>query len=337
MTTPDNHTIARMIEHSDATKLAAKPVVSVLILAYNHAPFLARAIESAAAQQVDFDFEVLVGEDCSKDDSLRVALDLQQEFPAIVRVITSDSNVGAYHNYLRLLRAARGSFFAQLDGDDYWLPGKLARQVALMRQHPDHSAVYSNACTVGPDGRQTGLFNDLDDTVLDLAALLRHGNCLNTSTMLYRAGLATHLLAIDHEYIDYQIHLVLAQNGPLIHIGEPLAAYRTGNSGSMVAAGNEKVRELYWQAIHSVPREAVSDGDYARGLADFLRRVCFRSVATRNPALLRTWAARVYSASPYGILHTSGLVAWKIARITTKLLAAQLPFTGQRRNVLYRH
>ncbi|WP_057662173.1 glycosyltransferase [Stenotrophomonas koreensis] len=337
MTTPETSTIARTIEHSDATKLVAKPVVSVLILAYNHAPFLARTIESAVSQQVDFEFEVLVGEDCSNDDSLQVALAMQQRFPSLVRIITADNNVGAYQNYLRLLRVARGSLFAQLDGDDYWLPGKLARQVALMRQHPDHAAVYSNACTISADDQPTGLFNDLGDAVLDLAALLRHGNCLNTSTMLYRAELATHLLAIKHEYIDYQIHLVLARHGPLIHIGEPLAAYRTGNSGSMVAASNEKVRELYWQAIESVQRKAISDGDYARGLADFLRRVFFRAVRIHDMTLLRSWATRVYSASPYGTLHTSCLVAWNIARMSAKMLAARLPFAGYRRNVLYRH
>lgn len=337
MPAPDTLSIHRTIEHSDAMQLVGKPLVSVLVLAYNHAAFLPKAVESVVTQEVDFEFEVLVGEDCSKDESLQVALTLQQRFPSLVRVITADNNVGAYRNYLRLLRAARGSLLAQLDGDDYWLPGKLARQVELIRQHPDHAAVYSNAYTVSADDQRTGFFNDLGDAVLDLASLLRHGNNLNTSTMLYRAELATHLLAIDHEYIDYQIHLVLAHHGPLIHIGEPLAAYRAGTSGSMVATSNDKVRELYWRAIQSVPRDAVSDADYARGLADFLRRVCFRAVAARDPALLRTWAARIYAASPYGPLRTSGMAAWNIVRMTTKILTSQLPFARHLRHVLYRH
>ena len=108
MPAPDTLSIHRTIEHSDAMQLVGKPLVSVLVLAYNHAAFLPKAVESAVTQEVDFEFEVLVGEDCSKDDSLQVALTLQQRFPSLVRVITADNNVGAYRNYLRLLRAARG-------------------------------------------------------------------------------------------------------------------------------------------------------------------------------------------------------------------------------------
>ena len=335
--TPRPPTDERTVEYSDASRLHGNPLVSVIVLSYNHAPFLAQAIESAASQETDFDFEILIGEDCSTDASLQIAFDLQQRYPSLVRIITSDRNVGAYRNYLRLLHAARGRYFAQLDGDDCWLPGKIAKQIRLLRNNPESSAVYTNAYTVHHGNEPTGVFNDLGDVTIDLQLLLRWGNVLNTSTMVYRAEFARHLSSIDHEYIDYQTHLVLAGHGSLLHIGEPLASYRVASQGSMVASSNARVRELYWQAIQSVPRDAVSDDDYAHGLADFLRRVFFRSVATRDPDLLRSWAQRVYAASPRGRVRTTALVAANILRMTGKMMAARVPFFGHEKNVLYRH
>ena len=312
-----------------------RPRLCVCVVTYNQRDYIETCLRSILDQTVDANVRVVVGDDGSTDGTSDIIQTLVVDYGPRLVHLRRERNLGPFPNLRDLLARADGEFIARVDGDDYWLPGKLARQLAYLQRHPDCSAVYTNALTVGEGGRALGVFNDLGDARLDLAALLRWGNALNNSSVLYRAchGMGWHA----GEQIDYQIHLWLARHGWLGHIGEPLAGYRVSTQGSLVLSANDRVRELYWQAIHSVPREAVSDGDYARGLADFLRRVFFRSVATRDPALLRTWAARVYAASPHGRLRTSGLVAWNIARMSAKMLAARLPFAGYRRNVLYRH
>ena len=86
-----------------------------------------------------------------------------------------------------LLLRAQGDYVARVDGDDYWLPGKLARQIAYLQTHPHCTAVYTNAVTVDESGRYIGLFNDIGDARLTLANLLRRGNALNNSSVLFRA------------------------------------------------------------------------------------------------------------------------------------------------------
>jgi len=164
--------------------------------------------------------------------------------------------------------------------------------------------------------------------------MLRRGNFLNTSTMVFRAPSLARLLAIDHPFIDFQIHLVHAQQGWLHHFGEPLAAYRVNVQGSMVTSKRERVRELYWQAIQSVPREMIRDEDYVHGMADFLRRVFFRSLRTGDAASFRAWTAKIYAASPYGKTYTSAVVAASILRMAAKMLSGQLG--GSREGILYR-
>lgn len=311
------------------------PTVSVCVATYNQRHLIEACLRSILDQEVDADMQVLVGDDASTDGTSDVIRRLAEEYGPRLEHCLRNSNVGAATNMCELLSRTNGEFIARVDGDDYWLPGKLARQLAYLRENPDCAAVYSNAITVGETGNRIGLFNDVGDARFDLARLLRRGNFLNNSSVLFRAEYIPGWAGIT-EQIDYQVHLWLAQRGWLGHIGDPLAAYRVNTGGSMLASTNDHVRELYWQAIQSVPRELVSDDDYAHGLADFLRRVFFRALRTRDIRLFRSWAARVLEASPCGPLRTSALTAAAIARMAGKMLAGRV-LGGNHRHVLYRH
>lgn len=318
-------------------RLVRDPVVSISILVYNHETYLAKTLESVVSQQADFPFEVLVGEDCSTDGSREIALRFLEKYPESVRIITADRNVGTFENARRLLRAARGAFIASLDGDDYWLPGKLAAQVSFLRRHSECVAVYANAIAIDKAGRRLAVFNDVGTACFDLGALLRRGNFLNSSSLMYRAEFKLGLLEKD-ELMDYMVHLFIARHGLIGHLGDPIVAYRVNSTGSMLANDNARVRELYWRAIQSVPRELVSDDDYARGLADFLRRVFFRCLRTRDWALWREWKPRVFAASPYGAARTYWLVAANILRMAAKEAFGRFrrDASGKPLRVLYR-
>lgn len=326
-------------EVSDPVMLVKNPTVSVLMLAYNHGPYLAQAIEGVLAQRDDVSIELLIGEDFSTDNTKDIALQYQLKFPEIVRVFEASKNVGPTLNHRRILLAARGAFYAYLDGDDYWMPGKLLQQVSYLQENQKCAAVYTNALTIDENGCQIGIFNDVANGTFNIGELLARGNFLNTSSMVYRSNARDTLLGIDRPSIDYHVHLLLAQDGFLQQIGTPLTVYRLGSTGSMVSTNNEHVRQLYWEAIISVPRALVSDRDLACGIADFLRRVIFRSLRARRISLLRKWVPVALAASPFGIFRTSSLVAVSVIRISFKELIGYLlkDVDSRRVNVLYRH
>jgi glycosyltransferase involved in cell wall biosynthesis len=322
-------------EISDGEMLVKQPVVSVLMMAYNHAPYIERAIQSVLEQASDCRIELLIGEDRSQDETLEIAKKYQARHPGTIRILTAAVNVGVGSNYRRLVHAARGEFIAYLDGDAYWLPGKLVRQLGHLRAHPGCVAVFTNAVAVNEAGRPIGVFNDVGNASFDLASILRRGNVLNNSSALFDAKGRDLFLGMVGEFIDYQVHLALAQRGRLDQIGEMLVAYRVNATGSILTEMNEHVRKRYWQAIQSVPRQLVSDADYVRGITDFLRRVFFRSLRARTPGLFREWAARIYAASPYGFWRTTALLVANIMRMLGKIAFGQLrgPRHGR---VLYR-
>lgn len=144
-------------ETSDRSQLVQNPLVSVLMITYNHANYLAEAIEGVVTQQCDFPFELLIGEDASTDATLQVALECQKRHPKIIRVIHSHNNVGMNANSRRIFEKARGEYVAYCEGDDFWCSSdKLAKQVALIESDEEIGIVHSDwTRTHLQDGRWT--------------------------------------------------------------------------------------------------------------------------------------------------------------------------------------
>lgn len=316
----------------------SRPTITVCIITCNQRTFIGECLRSVLEQKVDAELHVLVGDDASNDGTSEIVTDLVTQYPGKIQYLRREPRMGAFANMRDLIARAYGDFVARVDGDDYWLPGKLQRQLEYLQAHPDCVAVYTNAITVDEAGNRIGLFNDVGDGRFDLAAMLRRGNFLNNSSVLFPAAGRQAVLSVPEPQIDYRAHLWHARHGWLGHIGEPLAGYRVNVAGSAVANMNDCVRELYWEAIQSVQRDRVSDNDYAHGLADFLRRVFFRAVRTRQPQLFRAWRKRVLEASPCGALRMDALTLAAILRITAKEAAGRFRHdaSGRRLRVLYR-
>ena len=110
------------------------PLVSVCMTTYNHERYIAQAIESVLRQQTDFAVEVVVGEDCSTDNTLAICREYEAKYPDRVRVIASEINIGMHANYRRTIEACRGEYVAMCDGDDWFSdPNKLQLQVDKLR------------------------------------------------------------------------------------------------------------------------------------------------------------------------------------------------------------
>ena len=134
-----------LIEVSDQLCLDKHPRVSVLMITYNHAPYLAEAIEGVINQKCDFPFELIIGEDLSSDATRSIALEYQRRHPDLIRVFYSSQNVGMNLNSLRIFHHARGEYVAYCEGDDFWCdPEKLAKQVALIEKNPEIGIVHTD-------------------------------------------------------------------------------------------------------------------------------------------------------------------------------------------------
>lgn len=187
-----------------------EPLVSVKMITYNHAPYIAQAIEGVLHQKTTFPFELLIGEDCSTDGTREIVFDYEKKYPNVIKVITSDKNVGMKKNGYRISKASRGKYIAFCEGDDYWhRPGKMQKQVNYLESHPECGLVHSDYDRyLVRSGRTIKNFNRVNDNKppknLDSCSILRGGKYLYilTCTVMLRKDLFS--LVVDSDPVLYQ-------------------------------------------------------------------------------------------------------------------------------------
>ncbi len=159
------------------------PLVSVIVTTYNHEPYLAEALNAILSQECDFGVEIILGEDCSSDNTLGICKTFALQYSDRITLITSAENVGWRANYRRCVEAARGKYIAFCDGDDYWCDNsRLAEQVVLMEQNPNIGLCYTLAERREGEGRLVGRF-PIGEGHTSLDAML-HDWCVENCTTL---------------------------------------------------------------------------------------------------------------------------------------------------------
>ena len=126
--------------------------VSVIVPVYNQEKFISKCLDSIFSQKTTFSFEVLVGDDCSTDNTLQILLDYSQRFDN-VKIHSREQNIGATKNVYDLCTKMRGRYFAYLEGDDYWCDeNKLQQQYDFMRNNPEYAGCFHDVQLVDIEG-----------------------------------------------------------------------------------------------------------------------------------------------------------------------------------------
>ena len=106
--------------------------LSIIMPCYNVEHTLERALESVLMQKTNFEYEIIIINDASEDNTLTIANKYAWLYKNII-VISNKKNEGNAYSYYRGLCAARGEYFCVLDGDDYYtINDKLQRQIDFL-------------------------------------------------------------------------------------------------------------------------------------------------------------------------------------------------------------
>jgi glycosyltransferase involved in cell wall biosynthesis len=174
-----------------------EPTVTVLLPVYNGAAYLAKAIESVLAQTYD-DFELLIIDDASRDDSVDVVRSFED--PRI-RLLLNDANLGQVGTVNRGLDEARGRYVARLDQDDTSLPRRLELQVRMLDSEPEVAVAGGWVEVVDPDGRVVETLRGATAGLPELVAqILLHRVPIAHSAVMFRRDEVVALGGYDATY-----------------------------------------------------------------------------------------------------------------------------------------
>ena len=211
--------------------------MSVLIVAYNHERYIAQALQGVLLQEVNFPYEIVVGDDCSTDSTRDILISFRDRFPGIIRLVLHPENLGldGTRNLLRTLKACQGQYVAWLDGDDYWTcPHKLQKQADFLDTHPQCALCFHNVwdfCEDAPEERF--LHNAGGQKKISTLEDLLEGCFAASCSLVFRRGLVGEWDDIVERagLDDWTLETLLAQYGDIGYIDEVMAAHRMHRLG----------------------------------------------------------------------------------------------------------
>ena len=226
------------------------PKASVCVITYNQEAYIRECLQSIVDQMTDFDFEVIVGDDCSCDGTREAVIEFAERYPGKIVPLLYPHKVGGTQNFISVHNRAAGKYLAHIDGDDIALPGKLQAQVNYLEAHPDCSVVwhrvllFNDAGTLcKPNLHDVGVF---EDGIVLLSDALRFGSVGYHSAMMYRAN-ARRTRCVEGETLDYFYTVEMLVSGYGKYLEEILGKYRyNSDTGiSRKGRGPQTVMRLY--------------------------------------------------------------------------------------------
>ena len=217
-----------------------KPLLSVLLITYNHEAYIRQCLDSVLSQRVDFDYEIVVGEDCSKDRTREILNEYKSAHPDKIRLLYRSRNFGRPTlNVYETALSCRGRYIATLEGDDYWTDEyKLQKAVDFLEDNPSYSGCANPAILVGEDGKELADKSPLklyewdreDYTLSDYrSADIWPGQTASIVTRnFWKDGLYDYTIIYRaHDFIDDAWILLFALlHGPMHHFSEIMSSWR---------------------------------------------------------------------------------------------------------------
>jgi len=209
------------------------PFVSVKTITYNHEKFIAQCIEGILMQKTNFSFEYIIGEDCSTDNTMKIVQEYARQYPNIIKVITSEKNVGAMENDSRSDKSCLGKYVAFCEGDDFWTdPYKLQKQIDILEANPEIGMVHTSFSYLNGNKQIKDIWKHKHIPKGNVLDQLISGNHIATATVcmrneyLQQIDIADKIKKYDWKMGDYPLWIEVAAIAQIAYIPQDTMTYR---------------------------------------------------------------------------------------------------------------
>jgi glycosyltransferase involved in cell wall biosynthesis len=228
--------------------------VSVIVHTYNHENFIRQTLDSILNQQVNFEFEIIIGDDASPDSTPKIIQEYYQKFPTVIKPLLHPKNLGGYGkgNTLATLAICQGKYIAAMDGDDYWTnPLKLQKQADFLDENPNFVACFHNALIHFEDGSHPDSYvnNENQKEVTTIEDLIGEDEVwyMATSAVMFRNRIIKHYPQWFHDSKSGDIprYILLGKHGKFFYINEVMSVYRKSGGGMSFTDGKQDADFLF--------------------------------------------------------------------------------------------
>ncbi|WP_247996568.1 glycosyltransferase family 2 protein [Brucella tritici] len=175
-----------IVEFRTGAALDNPTLLSVIMPVYNEEKYLARSLESVLFQNVSFNYEIIIIDDGSFDNTVNIAREYQRNFSNII-VLENEINRGKGYSFKRGYDASKGTYFQVLDGDDLIISwDKLQKQIDFLESNLDYVAVGHNSLILNKDRSISFVVPSFEEKTISYQDCMNNRFYAHTSALLYR-------------------------------------------------------------------------------------------------------------------------------------------------------
>ena len=217
------------------------PVVSVCVVTYNHKHFIEQCIDGILNQKTNFPFELIIGEDDSKDGTRELCINYAEKYPDKIRLFLrnekdkiwiSGSKTGRF-NFIENLKAAKGKYIALCEGDDYWTdPLKLQRQVDFLETNNDYKLCFHRSYLLKGNDKEVFKIPD-DQNTFKISDLIDKNNFIATCSVVFRKPDDFQIPDWFYTlpFADLALYYLIVKEGDMYCLPEFMSVYRIHEGG----------------------------------------------------------------------------------------------------------
>lgn len=272
------------------------PLVSISCITFNHAPYIRQCLDGFLMQQCDFDFEILIHDDASTDETQEIIKEYAVKYPEIIKPILQKENqyskgrsISATYNWPR----ARGKYIALCEGDDYWTdPLKLQKQVDFLEANPEYSLVCGGFISKNEEtGEEKVELKEVEASPdhtekgfdITLERLLKQW-LTKTLTLMYRKSALDLKEYQKYKYAkDFHLNYELLKKGKGYYMKEIFGVYHVHDGGIFSKLTQEMRHSIHFQVYGEVHRKNPSDELIKKKYYNVLRTIIKNEYSIKTP------------------------------------------------------
>ncbi len=215
--------------------------LSILCTTYNHENYIRQTLDGFLMQKTDFEYEVLIHDDASTDNTQAIIKEYEEKYPDIIKPIYQIENKwskGGVHPQLKYnIPRVQGEYIAFCDGDDYWTdPNKLQKQVDFLETHTDY-VICAHQCELKFEGIDAHKINHPTKRYGEIKQDdLYNTNYFFASSVVWRWDERCKinlekLVPKKILTIDWYMNLLMSQKGKMYILQDVMSVYRINKDG----------------------------------------------------------------------------------------------------------
>lgn len=311
--------------------------VSVVCITYNQEKYIKDAVESFLQQKTEFEYEIIIHDDCSTDGTAEIVEEYSKKYPDKIHAILQNENQYSKGVLIIddiIIPSAKGEYIALCEGDDYWTDeNKLQKQVEALDANPKCNICAHTVSMVDANTKKEikKVRPSKENTIFSVEqVIVGDGGFVGTNSLMIRRKVYEHGFKTRRAYpLDYTLQIVGSLNVGMLYLKDNMAAYRWCSDNSWtknVYADAEKICKHYYRLINAL--QVLNNETEKKYVKTIGKKISEEKLAIVN---VRRYNTKLFSKENREVLKTIPIIDI-IELIIKKVVFLCKDFLGRRLN-----